>query len=139
MESHGTEKFNEATRNRPEGTRTLDAPVLRINLPDYIRQIRSEPAWERGDRNAITVLHSPWMRIVMVALKEGAEMSRHAIDGALSIQVLNGRLWVETEAQSFSIDEEEIAALQPGLPHYVFAEEESLLLLTLAGNHDGEF
>ncbi len=138
MES-ANEKFNRSTYNRPEGTRTLDAPILRINLPDYIRQIRTEAAWENGDRNAITVLHSAHMRIVLVALKEGAEMSRHAIDGALSIQVFTGRLWVETDAQSFSIDDEEIAALQPGLQHYIFAERETLLLLTLAGNHEGEF
>ena len=137
MESQ-TDKFNEATRNRPEGTRTLDAPVLRINLSDYSRQLRTEAAWHNGDRNAITVLHSGHMRIVMVALKAGAEMSRHAISGALSIQVVTGRVWVETDAQSFSVSDEELAALHPGLPHYVFAEEESILLLTLAGNN-GEF
>lgn len=137
MEPH-TEKYNEATYNRPEGARTLDAPVVRINLPDYIRQIKDEKAWVEGDRNAITVLHNDYLRIVLVALKEGVEMS-HAIDGALSMQVLSGRLWVETEAQSFSVDEEEIAALQPKLRHYVFAEEESVFLLTLAGNADGEF
>lgn len=134
-----TEKFNEATYNRPEGTRTLDAPVLRINLPDYMAQIKSEPAWQNGVRNAITLLHNPFQRIVLVAMKEGAEMNSHSIDGALSIQVLSGRLWLETESQSFSIDPEEIAALQPRLEHYVFAEEESVFLLTLAGNHEGEF
>lgn len=132
-------KFNEATYNRPEGTRTLDAPVLRINLPDYIRQIRREKAWEAGDRNAITLLHNDFQRIVLVALKQGAEMTRHAVDAALSIQVVSGRLWVQTEAQSFSVDESEIAALHPGMEHYVFAEEESVFLLLLAGNHKGEF
>jgi quercetin dioxygenase-like cupin family protein len=137
MEPH-TEKYNEATHNRPEGARILDAPVIRVNLLDYMRQIKDEKAWQEGDRNAITLLHNGYMRIVLVALKEGVEMS-HAIDGALSIQVLSGRLWVETEAQSFSVDEEEIAALQPGLRHYVFAEEESVFLLTLAGNAAGEF
>lgn len=138
MESQ-TGKFNEATNNRPEGTRTLDAPVLRINLPDYIRQIKRESAWENSDRNAITLLHNDYQRIVLVALKESAEMTRHAVDGALSIQVISGRLWVETEAQSFSIDESEIAALHPGLQHYVFAEAESVFLLFLAGNHNGAF
>ena len=138
MES-ANEKSNRSTYNRPEGDRVLDASVLRITLPDCIRQIRSESAWENSDRNAITLLHSAHMRIVLVALKEGAQMNRHATDGALSVQVLQGRLWLETDAQSFSIDEEEIAALQPGLPHHVFAEQETLFLLTLAGNYEGEF
>jgi quercetin dioxygenase-like cupin family protein len=138
MEPH-TQKSNEATYNRPEGTRTLDAPALRINLPDYIYQIKGETAWVNGDRNAITLLHNPYQRIVLVALKQGAEMNRHAIDGALCIQVFSGRLGIETEAQSFSADESEVVAIQPGLQHYIYAEEETVMLLTLAGNHEGEF
>jgi quercetin dioxygenase-like cupin family protein len=131
-----SEKYNEATRNRPEGTRTLDAPILRINLPDYVRQIKREVAWQDNDRNAITLLHNDSMRLVLVALKAGAEMTRHAVEAAISIHTLSGRLWVESDAQSFSVDAEEIATLQPGLQHYVFAEEESVFLLTLAGKGD---
>lgn len=134
-----TEKHNDATNNRPEGTRTLDAPILRINLPDYIRQIKGEVAWQDSDRNAITLLHNDQLRMVLVALKEGAEMKRHSVEAAISIQLFSGRLWVESEAQSFSLDENEVAALQSRLQHYIFAEEESIFLLTLAGNHTGEF
>ena len=134
-----SEKYNKGTRNRPEGTRTLDAPILRINLPDYVRQIKREVAWQDNDRNAITLLHNDSMRIVLVAMKAGAEMTRHAVEAAISIQTLSGRLWVESDAQSFSVDAEEIATLQPGLPHYVFAEEESVFVLTLAGNYKGDF
>ena len=134
-----SEKYNEGTRNRPEGTRTLDAPILRISLPDYIRQITNEVAWQDSDRNAITVLHNEFQRIVLIALKQNAEMARHAVDGAVILQVLSGRLWVESEAQSFSIDEAEIAALRPGLAHTVFAEAETICLLIMAGNHAGEF
>ena len=134
-----SEKYNEGTRNRPDGTRTLDAPILRISIPDYIRQIKREVAWQDNDRNAITLLHNESMRIVLVAMKAGAEMTRHSVDAAVSIQVVGGRVWVESDAQSFSIDAEEIATLQPGLPHYVFAEEEAVFLLTLAGGDKGEF
>jgi quercetin dioxygenase-like cupin family protein len=134
-----TEKHNDATHNRPQGTRTLDAPVFRINLSDHVRQIKNEVAWRDSDRNAITLLHNDYQRIVLVALKEGAEMTRHAVDAALTIRVLSGRIWLETEAQSFSVDDDEMAALQPGLSHYVYAEEESVFLLILAGAHNGEF
>jgi quercetin dioxygenase-like cupin family protein len=134
-----SEKYNEGTRNRPEGTRTLDAPILRISLPDYIVQIKNEVAWQDRDRNAITLLHNEFQRIVLIALKQGAEMVRHAVDGAISIQVLSGRLWIESDAQSFSVDEAEIAAIRPGIAHYVFAEQETVFVLTMAGNHQGEF
>ena len=57
-----------------------------------------------------------------------------------SLQVISGRLWIETEnSQSFSVDGVEIATLRPGLQHYIFAEEEAIILLMLTGNQDGEF
>lgn len=133
------EKFNDDTLNRPHGARVLDAPMVRINLSEFASIIRKETAWENSDRNAITVLHNEHMRLVLVALKEGAEMTRKAVDGALSIHILSGRLWVEGEANSFSADEGEIIALHPAVSHYVFAEKESLFLLILAGNAEGEF
>jgi quercetin dioxygenase-like cupin family protein len=133
------EKFNESTRNRPNGSRPLDAPILLMNLPDYVRQIKNEVAWQDSDRNAITLMHNDLLRIVLIALKPGAEMSRHAVEAAISIQVVSGRLWVETEDWSYSADEGDIIALQASIPHYVFAEEESVFLLTLSGNDRGEF
>jgi len=133
------EKFNESTRNRPDGARVLDAPILLINLPDYTRQIKMEVAWQDSDRNAITLMHNDLLRIVLIALKQGAEMSRHMVEAAISIQLISGRLWVETEEWSYSADEGEIIALQPSIPHYVFAEEESVFLLTLSGNGNGDF
>ena len=45
----------EATYNRPEGDREIDSPVLLIDIPDLIEQIKDENAWKENDRNAITV------------------------------------------------------------------------------------
>ena len=132
-------KHNKATENRPDGDRMLDAPTLRLNLPDAIRTILNEKAWLDGDRNAITLWHSDTQRIVLVALRKGSELIHKAMDAALSIQLMRGRLSIETEEQSFSIDEEEIAAIQAKLHFYIFAERESVFLLTFSGNCRGEF
>ena len=35
-------KRNEATLNRPEGDRVLDAPYVFVSLPEFIRQLKSE-------------------------------------------------------------------------------------------------
>jgi len=37
-------KRNEATLNRPEGDRVLDAPYVFVNIPEFIRQLKSEEA-----------------------------------------------------------------------------------------------
>lgn len=137
MESQ-TEKFSDATANRPEGKRPLDAPVVRFCLPQFIQQLKDEKAWTATTRNAITLLHNDYMRIVLVALKGGQEMC-HGIAGALSVQVLSGRINLETELESFSMDEGDMAALQPRIRHFIFAEGTAVILLTLAGNEVGDF
>ena len=129
----------DATYNRPLGDRLVNAPIVRMNIQECIGQLKTEISWEQGDRNAITILHSDFQRVVLVALKEGAEMKRYKVDGAMNIHLLNGRVWIESELQSFSVDESDIAALEPGLSHSIFAEKESVLLLTFSGNSDGEF
>ena len=48
-------KRNEATLNRPQGDRVLDASYVFINLPAFIRQMKKEEAWGKNDRNGITV------------------------------------------------------------------------------------
>ena len=38
------ERFNEATANRPEGNRSVDAHLVMMNIPDVIKQIKKENA-----------------------------------------------------------------------------------------------
>lgn len=130
---------NDSTVNRPEGARVLNANVVRISLPKYYRQVRSEPAWEKSERNAITLFHNDRMRIVLIALKPGGEVPSHSVDGPCSIQVQQGRVWVETEDESVSLDEGEAVALGAQLEHSIHAEEESMILLTIAGDENGNF
>jgi quercetin dioxygenase-like cupin family protein len=132
-------KQNDSTYNRPDGARVLDGPLVRMNIPDYVRQINTEAAWLNGDRNAITLLHNDRLRLVLIALHQNAEMAAHSVDGPCAIQVLQGRVWLQTEAQSISMEDGDALALAPKLVHSVFAEEECVFLLTLAGNSQGEF
>lgn len=126
-------KQNRATYNRPEGTRVIDGSLVRTNLPDSIRQIKSENAWLNGDRNALTLLHSEELRVVLMALKESADVLPHAPEGASFLQIIEGRIMVETEGQTISLDAGDTLALQPGLSRRFFAEAETVILLTLSG------
>lgn len=124
---------NNATHNRPEGDRILDAPLVRMNFAESINQLKSETAWQNSDRNALTLLHNDQLRIVLIALKQHAEMSPYNIDGASFLQVIDGRIWVETLERSLSLDAGEALAFAPGMPRSCFAEEEAVILLTLVG------
>lgn len=124
--------MSNATVNRPDGERLLDAAVVRFDLPEYTRKLMDERIWENTTRNSITLLHNDYMRIVLVVIKGGQEMC-HGVERALSIQVLSGRVNVETDEETFSMDEGEMAALRPRVRHFVFAEKQAVVLLTLGG------
>ncbi len=52
----------DSTHNRPEGDRKIDSPVLLIDIPSFIKQVKDEKAWGKNDRNAITVFKADKMR-----------------------------------------------------------------------------
>lgn len=125
-------KFNEATPLRPEGDRALDAPLIQMNLDAFRQQIKEEKSWQTGDRNAITIFKTDSMRIVLVALHEGAEMKQHTAAGVISVQVLEGQISFRTALDTATMGIGQMSALHAGIPHSVYAIEESVFLLTLA-------
>ncbi len=125
-------KYNDSTRNRPEGERPLDAPAVRMDFHQRLSQLKNEPMWRQRDRTAITLFHSERMRVVLVALHDGAELPEHRVAGPVTIQVLEGRVTINAGAEEMVVAEGEAVALQDAVPHRVRAEGESAVLLTLA-------
>jgi len=124
-------KHNESTELRPEGGRLMDAPVVTIDIPNFIKQIKSEPAWEKNDRNAMTIYKTSGMRIVLIALHEDAVMEKHTTNGIVSVQVLDGEINFNTEDYSVALKKDEMIALHRNVPHSVAAIKESVFLLTV--------
>lgn len=125
------EKHNEATHQRPEGDRPIDAPLVTIDLPRFRQQIKEELPWKDGKRNAITVFKTNGLRIVLIALHKGAEMARHVADGIISVQVLEGNMQFKTDEKSVELSDGQMLALHQGIPHSVLALKETIFLLTL--------
>ena len=42
-------KRNQATFNRPQGDRVIDASYVFIDIPAFVDQIKMEKAWEKND------------------------------------------------------------------------------------------
>lgn len=124
-------KSNKATTQRPQGERTIDASQVTINLPLFIKQITKEKAWKDTDRNAITIFKTNGMRIVLIALHKGAEMTKHKVKGMISIQVLKGRIILNTDEQSIKLSEGQMLAMHDGIPHSLLANKKAIFLLTL--------
>jgi quercetin dioxygenase-like cupin family protein len=124
-------KSNEATPQRPEGSRTLDASLVTMDLDHFMEQVLSEPTWKESDRNSITIFKTNGLRLVLIALHEGAEMKTHTANGIITIQVLEGVIRFTTDRQSVEVSKGQIVALHERIPHSVLAKKETVFLLTL--------
>lgn len=128
-------KSNDATPQRPEGGRILNAHLVEMNLSDVIKQIKSETTWSDSDRNAVTLFKSETMRIVLIGLHENAELKPHKANGVISVQVVQGEIDFTTEQQNTHLEQGQMIALRENIIHSVKALKESFLLLTLVLNN----
>lgn len=125
-------KSNEATPQRPEGDRLLNADLVEMDLNSFIDQVRNESTWKESDRNSITIFKSDRMRIVLLGLHKGAELATHTANGTISVQVLEGKINFTAEPQTATLQKGQMIVLHEKIPHSVAALEESFFLLTLA-------
>src|SRR5215467_12850390 len=106
-------KRNDATLNRPAGDRVLDAPFVYIDTEEFITQVKSEEAWEKNDRNAITVFKTDNLTTVLSCLHKDAVIKDNTVDGIFQVQVLDGKIRVTTDAGDTEMKEGEMMVFHP--------------------------
>jgi len=70
----------------------MDAALVTINLRSFTKQIREDKVWKENKHNAITVIETEVMRIVLIALQKDAEMIEYTEGGMLSIHRIEGQI-----------------------------------------------
>lgn len=120
------------TKQRPETpkARSLDAPLLTFNLKALLTQIKSEDTWHTAQRSAMTLVRSPKLRVVLVALHKGTVIPSHHAEGPITIQVLEGQIKFTAAGQIVTLGTSQMLSLASELQHTVEAVEESAFLLT---------
>ncbi len=123
-------RSNEATINRPEGDRPIDAPQLFIDIPAIVDQLKDEKAWEKGDRNAITVFKGGGLTMVVVALQKKAEIVDKAVEGFVTVQVIKGEVTITTPEGKIEAEKKQAIVFRPGVHHSITADSNAILLLS---------
>lgn len=127
-------KSNEATPQRPDGDRVLNASLVEMDLNQFITQLKSEKAWLEGDRNSVTIFKSDTMRIVLMGFHANAELKTHKANGVISVQVVEGEMTFSTADHSSHMQQGHMIALQANILHSVMALKDTFFLLTLSMN-----
>lgn len=123
-------KRNEATLNRPEGDRVIDAPYVFINIPEYTRQLMDEEAWQKNDRNGITVFKTSKVTIVLVCLHAKAILKDNLVDGIFTLQVIEGIVRMTTPDGDVDMLANQVMAFHQLVDHSIEALTDAVLLLT---------
>ncbi|MEO6685623.1 MAG: hypothetical protein ABIN24_06645 [Dyadobacter sp.] len=123
-------KTNQATKNRPEGDRVIDAPYVFIDIPGFVEQLKSERSWEKNDRNGITVFKSAGLTIVITALKSGAVLSHQRMEEFFTLQVMQGEIQTETDGRIIQSIQGQVAVFHPNVAHTILALSDSVLMMT---------
>lgn len=129
-------KHNDATINRPQGDRVIDAPYVFCDLPAFTEQVKDEKAWEKSDRNAITVFKSGNTTVVLSAMKEGAVIKDNTVDGYFTVQVLEGSIRVATLGGDVDMCDQQLMVFHRGVPHSIEARKDSVLLFSTHDIHE---
>ncbi|GAC1452375.1 MAG: hypothetical protein NVSMB7_15070 [Chitinophagaceae bacterium] len=107
-------KTNDATYNRPEGKRLIDAPAVLVNMDDFIDQLKEESAWDKNDRNGITVFKTPGLTMVLSAFHKGAAIKDLQLEGLLVLQVIKGKISVSTAGnETLQVKKKQVLVLHP--------------------------
>jgi quercetin dioxygenase-like cupin family protein len=104
---------------------------LEFDLTRELEQLHRESEWKQG-QNARTLVKTADLRVVLIALKEGARIPGHQTKGRISLQTLVGHLLVRAAGRTFDLPTGSLLVLDPDVRHDVEATTESAFLLTIA-------
>jgi quercetin dioxygenase-like cupin family protein len=113
-------------------THQLRGATLRFALGPEQRALWALAGSSGVGRSAKTLVKEGPLRITLVALRRGAALEQHQVAGPVSIQVLAGRLRVDTPAGAMTLAADELAALDAGVGHGAEALDDTALLITVA-------
>lgn len=122
-------KRNDATLLRPEGDRVLDAPYVFMDFDDFTKKIKDEEAWEKRDRNGITLFKTDNLTTVLTCLHRDASIEDNSVDGLFQVQVLDGKIRITTEDGDAEMRQGEMMVFHPSVHHSIRALKKSTLLL----------
>jgi quercetin dioxygenase-like cupin family protein len=100
-----------------------------------MKKIKQEDSWQNGQRNAITLLKSDNMRLVLIALRAGEEIDFRQSDNLISLQLLEGNSEFRAVNKTVELKQGNLITLHENMEHSLIAISETIFLLTI-GNGD---
>jgi quercetin dioxygenase-like cupin family protein len=121
-----------ATKHTYLKTHKLAGTLLTPDLGAEAQKLREKAAAASTGRAAKTLVKEGQMRATLVALKRGATLEPHAVEGVHSIQTLRGKSSLAAGGREVVIGAGELVVIGEGVQHSLQAQADSVLLITVA-------
>jgi quercetin dioxygenase-like cupin family protein len=118
------------TARRP--AHDLAGDALAFRLSDEIRELSQDLGRATGGRTAKTLAKAAGLRVTLVVLDSGVTLEPEAAAGGASLEVLEGRIRVQTNGTQQELGPGEMLVLSQNLRDPVRAVERSAFLVTVA-------
>ena len=122
-----------SSRPHPGSERPLQGPLQKFDLGTEAERLMEEGAWQRGQRNSITLRKGEGMNVVLLVMKAGDRLEEHAAPGPLSLSVREGRVRFMAEEEVAEAGSGTLLTCAAGVRHTVEALSDTVCLLTIAG------
>ena len=122
-----------SSRPHPGSERPLHGSLQRFDLGTVVGRLKEEGAWQRGQRNSITLRKGGGMNVVLLVMKSGDRLEEHAAPGPLSLSVREGRIRFVAGEEVVEAESDTLLTCDAGVRHTVVALSDAVCLLTIGG------
>src|SRR4028119_1746550 len=122
-----------SSRPHPGSERPLHGPLQRFDLGAEVGRLMEEGAWQRGQRNSITLRKGEGMSVVLMVMKAGDKLEEHSAPGPISLMIREGCIRFAAEGEEdVEAGPETALTCDAGVRHSVEALSDAVFLLNVA-------
>ena len=114
------------------------ASACKFTLIQEIDELRNASQYRSSGHAARTLFKRPELRIVLIVLRQDAELKAHRTNQPVSIQTLMGRIAVALPDGGMVQDIGGLIVIEPGVVHNVKALTDSAFLLSMPWSEHAE-
>ena len=123
--------MSDAVRTAAREDRDVSGAAVTFAIVDEIKRLRQEPEWISGDRNSVTVVKTSNLSVVLTAIKKGAKLCGHQVEGPITVQVVSGTIQFSVAGELRTLGAGTVIALDNDVPHDIEALDDSEFMLTI--------